>query len=128
MFITSRGRIKPVKHICLGLGLKSLTGSRRIVEVLNQFGHCNAYHTAYLLETDLATSITDWQVATPDGLLQQPGLCTSLAWDNYDENCETLSGKWTLHDTVGICYQNISLNTLSDQTRDWKGIGEHIKF
>lgn len=29
-----------------------------------------------------------------------------LAWDNYDELTETLSGKDTLHDTVGICYQN----------------------
>jgi hypothetical protein len=30
-----------------------------------------------------------------------------LAWDNYDELTKTLSGKDTLHDTVGICYQNI---------------------
>ena len=32
--------------------------------------------------------------------------CTSLTWDNYDERTETLSGAGTLHDTVGICYQN----------------------
>ena len=39
-------------------------------------------------------------------LLQQPGLCTCLAFDNYDELTETLSGRDTLHDTVGICFQN----------------------
>ena len=33
-------------------------------------------------------------------------LFTGLAWDNYDELTETLSGRDTLHDTVGICYQN----------------------
>ena len=43
----------------------------------------------------------------PDGLLKKAGLATSLAWDNYDENTETLSGSGTLHDTVGICYQNV---------------------
>ena len=31
-----------------------------------------------------------------------------MAWDNYDENSETLSGSGTLHDTVGICYQNLT--------------------
>ncbi len=35
------------------------------------------------------------------------GLCTGIAWDNYDELIETLSGAGNLHDTFGICYQNI---------------------
>ena len=43
---------------------------------------------------------------TPDMILQSVGLSTGTAWDNYDELTETLSGKNTLHDTVGICYQN----------------------
>ena len=42
----------------------------------------------------------------PDMLVQESGLCTGTAFDNYDELTETLSGKDTLHDTVGICYQN----------------------
>ena len=46
------------------------------------------------------------KTAAPDGIVQEQGLCTSLAWDSYDENTETLSGLGTLHDTVGICYQN----------------------
>ena len=32
--------------------------------------------------------------------LQQAGLCTGFAWDNYDELTETFSGKNPLHDTV----------------------------
>ena len=42
---TTRGRIKPGKHLCLGLGLKSLTGSGRVLEILNRFGHSVSYHT-----------------------------------------------------------------------------------
>ena len=30
----------------------------------------------------------------------------SLSFDNYDRYVETLTGKDTLHDTVGIAYQN----------------------
>lgn len=107
MFITSRGKAKPAKHLCLGLGIKSLTGSRRIIEILNRFGHCISYHTIESIETELATTITERHHALPDGMAQQSGLCTGLAWDNYDENNETLSGSETLHDTVGICYQNM---------------------
>ena len=40
-----------------------------------------------------------------DGLLIRVRLETRLAWDIYDENTETLSGSWILHDTVGIWYQ-----------------------
>ena len=43
------------------------------------------------------------------------GLCTGIAWDNYDENSETLSGSGTLHDTVGICYQNVIQETEANQ-------------
>lgn len=35
------------------------------------------------------------------------GLSTPVAWDNFDEITKTFSGKGTLHDTFGICYQNV---------------------
>ena len=107
IFMTTRGRVKPSKHLCLGLGLKSLTGSRKVIELVNHFGHSVSYHTVEELETDLAKTVTEKQHSTPYGLAQQPGLATSVAFDNYDENSETLSGAGTLHDTVGICFQNI---------------------
>ena len=107
IFTTTRGRTKPGKHLCLGLALKSLTGSRRIVEIMNRFGHSVSYHTVESLETQLASEIIDRKESIPDGLSCSTGLMTSLAWDNYDENNETLYGAGTLHDTVGICYQNV---------------------
>ena len=65
MYVTSRGRTKPGKHLCLGLGLKSLTGSRRVIEILNRFGHCIGYHMVESIETELATVITERNHATP---------------------------------------------------------------
>ena len=107
VFITTRGRTKPSKHLCMGLGLKNITGSWKIVELLNHYGHSVGYHIVESLETDLATYIADKRSITPDGIVKLPGLSMGIAWDNYDENTETLSGAGTLHETVGICYQNI---------------------
>lgn len=107
LFTTTRGQVKPAKHLFMGLAMKSLTGSRKIIEILNRFGHSISYHVVEELETDLASTISERHLVTPDGILTSPGLSTATAWDNYDENSETLSGANTLHDTVGICYQNV---------------------
>ena len=40
--------------------------------------------------------------------------CTGLAFDNYDRFVETLTGKDTLHDTVGIAYQTKKLDDTID--------------
>ena len=102
----SRGRIVPSKHVAMALGMKSITGSRKVIEILNRFGHSVHYHAAEEMETEIAEKILDQDSETPDGIERKEGLCTGLAWDNYDEMNETLSGAGTLHDTVGICYQN----------------------
>ena len=74
------------------------------------------------METELATSITERNHVSPHALEQMPGLATALAWNNYDENIETLSGSGSLHDTVGICYQHeralLGNASESDDTED----------
>ena len=90
----------------MGVGVKSLTGSRKIVELLNRLGHSVSYHVAEGMETEIASSITETERLLPDMFLQQLGLCTGLAFDKYDELTEMLSGRDTLHDTVDICFQN----------------------
>ncbi len=103
----TNGSIKPSKHCLLGLGLKSMTGSKKVITTLNKYGHSISYHVAEELETELAMSISEKGHEAPDGLQLKEGLATGFAFDNYDENTETLSGGNTLHDTVGIVYQNI---------------------
>jgi hypothetical protein len=107
IYAVTRGHIKPSKHCLLGMGMKSMTGSKKVINILNHFGHAIGYHKAEELETDLAMTVSDRKQTTPDGIKLQEGLATGVAFDNYDENTETLSGSGTLHDTVGITYQNV---------------------
>ena len=103
LFIVRNGSILPQKHIVLGMSVKSMTGSRKLVTILNRFGHCINYSCVEELETEIAHSQQDTHQACPDGT--QPNRTIGLAFDNYDELSYTLSGADTLHDTMGILYQ-----------------------
>ena len=105
----------------MGMGIKSMTGSRKVVSLLNHFGHSISYQKVEELETDIAHSIADKKHVTPDGIKLIQGLATGVAFDNFDENSETLSGSGTLHDTVGITYQNI------DDTTEVTPTGENVQ-
>ena len=59
IFAVTRGRTKPGKHLCIGLGIKSLTGRRQIIDILNRFGHSINYYTVEAIETQVATDISD---------------------------------------------------------------------
>ena len=39
IFATTSGRKKPKKHLMVGTALKSLTGSRKVIEIMNKVGH-----------------------------------------------------------------------------------------
>lgn len=104
----SNGNIKPALAIQLGMGMKSLTGSRKVIDILNRMGHSICYSSVEEIETELAYSGSMRKLTLPEGLIpHHPDLRTHLAFDNYDRYVETFSGKDTLHDTVGIVYQNI---------------------
>ena len=45
VFLTTSGIKKPSKYLQLGLAIKSLTGSQKVVELLNRMGHCVNYST-----------------------------------------------------------------------------------
>ena len=81
-FCTFNGTVKPAKHLCMGVSIKSLTGNRKSVDLQNRLCHSVSYHVAEDLETEMASSITETERVLPDMLLQQPGLCTGLAFDN----------------------------------------------
>ena len=89
------------------MAVKSLTGSRKLNEVLNRYGHCVSYHTVEELETELTFKACEEDLLAPHGMSLSSNLGTGVAFDNYDRFVETLSGKDTLHDTVGIAYQII---------------------
>lgn len=92
IFCVTNGKSMPSKHIQLGLVMKSVTRSRKTLEILNRMGHCASYHTIEGLETELTYSVSDALRLLPDGMTQSPNLHTGVAYDNYDRYVDTLSG------------------------------------
>ncbi|GFU36811.1 hypothetical protein TNCV_985561 [Trichonephila clavipes] len=102
IYCVSNGTVKPSNHITLGMTGKSLTSSRKMINISNQLGHCCNYNTLEELETGATiSSVNRFQICPPD-IIQSPSLSTGVAFDIFDRYVDTLTGKDTLHDTVGI--------------------------
>ena len=110
VYNVTQGKVKPWKHITLGLGFASLTGSKLVLQILNRMGYCISYTETKSLETEFAYSVQDDAKNAPNGIELKPNLATACVWDNNDANVETLDGKDTLHATVGHTYQNVLQN------------------
>ena len=115
IFACSGGKLIPGKHLSLGLALKSMTGSKSVVSLLNRFGHCIGDETVRRMDMSFEEAVNQNDTILPSHIQISPNLSTGLAWDNFDINIET-SGANTIHHTYGICYQNImpSENSQSD--------------
>ncbi|CAH1099358.1 unnamed protein product [Psylliodes chrysocephalus] len=101
IFCINSGTVKPSKHITLGLTIKSLTNSRKLINILNRFGHCYNYNTLEEFKTEAIVASVDCSQ------ISSPLICTGVAFYNFDRFVDTLNEKETLPDTVGIIYQNI---------------------
>ena len=84
----------------LGFALKSMTGRKKVLTLMNRYGHCASSETVQRVDM-LADSFI------PDDVETKPNLSTGTAWDNFDINLETPSGADIIHHTYGICYQTI---------------------
>lgn len=107
LYTMSNGLIKPSSCLSLGIATKSITGSRKMIEILNRMGFCINYNLVEEIETELAYGCSSSESMLPYGLKSNSTLQTHVAFDNFDKFVETSSGKDTLHDTVGIVYQNL---------------------
>ena len=67
------------KHLMLGMTMKSLTGSRKVIEILNKPGHCISYHTVEEIETEITFEANKEGALTPHGMTCTPVLGTGLA-------------------------------------------------
>ena len=85
--------------------MKSVTGSRKVIEILNKVGHCVIYHTVEETETKTTFEANKEGALAPPGMACNSLLGTGLAWDNFDRFAAIMTGTDTLHDPVGIAYQ-----------------------
>ena len=72
VFAATAGLKKPQKHLMLGIALKSLTGSRKIIEIMNRLGHCASYHTMEEVEMEATFESTKRNLMTPLGMKLNP--------------------------------------------------------
>ncbi|CAH0562800.1 unnamed protein product [Brassicogethes aeneus] len=117
IFGVTNGKVKPAKHLQLGIALKSLTSSRKIIDIMNLYGHSCSYNVVEEIETEAVISSLETTQVCPEDIIKSPYLCTGLAFDNFGRFVDSLTGKETLHDTVGIIYQDI-LEISSQNKRD----------
>ena len=64
------------------LAVKSMTGTRGVIEILNWKGHSINYHTIEELETELTYSSLLEQRS--HHMSMDPTLCSGVAFDNID--------------------------------------------
>ena len=106
VFSCSSGKLLPGKHLSLAFVVKSMTGSRGVVTLLNKLGHCASNETTRRIDMGLERTLLNDNSFLPSELTLAPNLSLSFAWDNFDIQLETPSGHDTIHHTYGICYQN----------------------
>lgn len=105
--VATCGRTLTHKSLALGVAARQITGSQRLVQLLNQFGHCCSPDLLYKHDSALTKAISNNSTFIPRNITID--LPTTLVWDNNDFTEETLSGKGTTHVANGIIIQNRSI-------------------
>ena len=54
IFSVTRGKLLTLKHFDLAMGLHSITGSRKVIDILNKLRNCIDYNTTCEIETSQA--------------------------------------------------------------------------
>ena len=85
--------------------VRQITGSVRLLRFLHGLGHTASVATVYKYDTALAIASSRGQdIIIPRNI--NPGMFSTVVWDNNDFNEETVSGKGTIHVANGIMFQN----------------------
>lgn len=89
----------------LGLAQKSMNNGKKVLTILNKFGLTVSYNVAKQLEPEMTATACEVNKFIPASIQVDSNLSTHVALDNYDKFVDALSGKYTLHDAVGIIYR-----------------------
>ena len=97
VFPRTNGKKKTSNHLKLGLAVKSMAGSKKLIGMLNRYGHYVSYSTKKELETELTITVTLASKTSSPDLVPDSSLTVGIAYDNFAWFVETLSGKDTYH-------------------------------
>ena len=105
IYATSGGEKKTLKQVQLGLCIKRTTGSRKVIQWSNRFGHSISYKEINIVKTHVAeeqTRIQDDRTYVPNNI--QPDTMITFVYDSCDHNTESIQGS-TMHATNEIVIQ-----------------------
>ena len=106
IYAESNGKKQTHKALALGMAVRQITGSVRLLRILHGLGHTASTDTVYRHDTALAISSSNGaekEITIPRNI--SPETFTTIVWDNNDFNEETVSGKGTTHVANGIIVQ-----------------------
>ncbi|PIK41754.1 hypothetical protein BSL78_21395 [Apostichopus japonicus] len=104
IYNSSGGKKSMPKHAALAMTVRHLTGSAKLIGLLNGFGHASSHSVVLEHDTALAQKQLDMGPINLPPFIKQREF-TTLIWDNNDFGEETLSGSGTTHNTNGIVVQ-----------------------
>ena len=90
IYAESNGKKQTHKALALGMAVRQITGSVRLLRILHGLGHTASTDTVYRHDTALATSSSNGaekEIAIPRNI--SPETFTTIVWDNNDFNEET---------------------------------------
>ena len=103
IYAEAKGRKPTHKSLALGMTVRQLTGSRKLIDILYGLGHTVSSDTVCKHDSALATlQISDF-VVIPRNV--NVGVFSTIVCDNNDLNEETVTGKDKTHVVNGIIVQ-----------------------
>ena len=116
----THGKVLTPKHFLMGLGMHSITGQKKPIQILNRLGNSMEYNYTCEIETAHAESAS--LLAENSGILPlkpkgNKDVILTVFWaDNFDMNLETLTGHGSVHSTHMVAFQEESdVSTTSKQ-------------
>ena len=109
IYAESSGKKQTHKFVALGMAVRQITGSMRLLRILHGLGHTASTATVYRHDTALAILSSDEEgreITIPRNIV--PNVFTTIIWDNDDFNERTVSGKGTTHVANGAEYRSQS--------------------
>ena len=116
--ITS-GKVIQQKHFLLALGLHNITGSRKIIDIVHNLGHCMSYNTTCEIKT-AAAEVAMLQMTKKDLLPIKPitndKVAPTFFWvDNFDVTIDRLAGGGSVNTTHLMAFQEKTNDTFTQQ-------------
>ena len=102
-YAEAKGRKQTHKSLALGMTVRQLTGSRKVINILHGLGHTVSSDTVCTHDSAMATLQISDSVVIPRNA--NAGVFSTLVWDNNDFNEETVVGKGTTHVVNGVIIQ-----------------------